>query len=42
LYNTTYDITKLSKNQIKEAARIEHEINAKDAGGNKHLAEERN
>ena len=41
LYNTTYDINKLSRSQIEEAERIDREISSKDAGGNVHLAEER-
>lgn len=41
MYNTTYDINKLSKKQIDHAERIDREIANKDAGGNIHLAEER-
>jgi PAB1-binding protein PBP1 len=41
LYSTTYDINKLTKEQIKHAERIDHEISNKDSKGNIHMAEER-
>lgn len=42
MYNTTYDLKKLSKNQVHYAAKIEREINNADSKGNTHVAEERN
>lgn len=42
MYNTAYDLKKLTNEQIKKAAKIEQEINAEDSKGNIHLAEERN
>jgi len=41
LYNVSYDQSKLSKEEIARAERIEREINSQDAKGNRHLAEER-
>jgi len=40
-YTTDYDITKLSKQQIDRAIKIDKEISSKDSKGNMHLAMER-